>query len=270
MSKRITSVLSIAASVSHRLILIDSISIICFLKTGGNPLKTFHESIRRNTLLIFFLSLSLSLALNANDGLKDPNDYQKNSDLQYKWAMESLDAFPFEPSDKVLDLGCGTGEITVEVADRLPSGIVIGLDISKNILNYASEHFPSANIIVEALAKTDAWAHRLPNFQNKRVYYSADEYQALLENAGFFVEKISQDTTYTYFKDRAALTGFFRPLCTFLSSLSSEQQTQFVDEIVDEVLKTNPLQEDGSILLHDLKLEAIISKPSDRTLWTLS
>lgn len=63
----------------------------------------------------FFLSFSILLALNAEEGLEDPKDYHKNSDLQYKWAMESLATFPIEASDKVLDLGCGNGSITIEI-----------------------------------------------------------------------------------------------------------------------------------------------------------
>lgn len=277
----------------------------------------------KNILLQFFLAFSLVLTLNADEGLKNPNDYQKNSDLQYKWAMESLAVFPFESNDKILDLGCGTGSVTVEIAAKAPSGIIIGLDISKKALDFARENYFASNIIymegdgrnlpfkeqfdkvvallslnwiqeqdqvlnsiysalkphgkaiitrpgkqssnlgpiVEGLTKTDYWAPYFPNYQNKKIYYSSAEYQILLERAGFIVEKISQDSTQTYFKDKITLTNFFRPLCTFLDHLSPELQEQFVSEIVEEVLKTNPTLEDGSILLHDFKLEVIVSKP---------
>lgn len=277
-----------------------------------------------NKIFSFFLVFSIVLRLSAGEVLEDPKDYQKNSDLQYQWAIESLNTFPLEANDKVLDLGCGTGSITIEIAGRVHSGIVIGLDISKKALNFAIEHHRASNIIymegdarnlpfkeqfdkvtaflslnwiceqdqalssiysalklngkaiiirpgkqpsnlgpiAEALAKTDYWAPYLPNYENKKNYYSSEEYKFLLERAGFVVEKISEDSTYTYFKDRTALTGFFRPLCTFLTHLSPELQKQFVDEIIDEVLKTNPILKDGSILLHDFKLEVTVSKPS--------
>jgi len=272
--------------------------------------------------IVFALSIGTSYLL-AGEGLKDANDYQNNSSLQWKWAMESLEAFPFDEGDKVLDLGCGSGSITAEIAAKVPSGLVIGLDISAAMLAYAKDHYPASNVIymqgdarelpfveefdkivallslnwineqeqalnslytalkpsgkaiitrpgkqpsnlgpvAQALVKTDRWAPYFPNFEQKRQYYSAEEYIVLLENAGFVIEKISQDSTYTYFKDREALTGFFRPICNFIDHLSPTLQQQFVEEIVDVVLDANPQQTDGSILLHDFKLEAIVSRP---------
>jgi len=55
--------------------------------------------------------------------------------------------------------------------------------------------------------------------------------------------------------------GFFQPLCNFIEHLPLNLQLQFVEEIVDTLLDIDPPLSDGSIQLHDLKLEAIISKP---------
>ena len=100
------------------------------------------------SILQFIFTLSLGLScLSANEGLTDAHDYQKNSSLQWKWAMESLEVFPFEEGDIVLDLGCGSGAITAEIAAKVPSGIVIGLDISEAMLTYAREHDPASNVI---------------------------------------------------------------------------------------------------------------------------
>lgn len=260
----------------------------------------------------------------ASNTVTDPIDYQENSDLQYKWAMESLAVFPLEADDKVLDLGCGTGSMTVEIAAKVPRGFVIGLDISETMLNFAREHYQASNIIymegdarglpfaeqfdkiiaflslnwvseqekalhslhkalkthgkaiithpgeqpsnlgpvVSRLVKTDRWASYFPNYKHEKPYYTANEYKLLLEQAGLTVEKISEDSTYTYFKNRDALIGFFRPLCNFIYHLPPALQEQFVDDVVDEVLKTDQMLPDGSILLHDFKLEAIVSKPN--------
>src|SRR5579862_9138021 len=103
-------------------------------------------------MIKFLLQLILPLLiglnqLSASNALKDPNDYQKNSSLQWKWAMESLEVFPLEKEDKVLDLGCGIGSVTVEIAAKIPSGIVIGLDISEEMLLYARQHHQTSNVI---------------------------------------------------------------------------------------------------------------------------
>lgn len=270
------------------------------------------------------LLFSLLVVLNqvsAIGELKDAQDYHKNSDLQFKWAMECLREFPLAEDDKVLDLGCRTGSITPVIAAKVPNGIVIGLD-SEAMLSHAREYYPASNIIymesdlkslpfieqfdkacaflslnrvneqkqalnslykalkfkgkaiitrpgkqpsnlwpvVHELIKLEHWAPYFPDFSQNREYFTADEYRLLLEEAGFVIEKISQDSTYTHFNDREALEGFFRPLCSFIHHLSSELQHQFVKELVDIVLNYNQILTDGSILLHDFKLEAIVSK----------
>src|SRR3972149_8456353 len=40
---------------------------------------------------------------------------------------------------RVVDLGCGTGELTRELADRLPGSEVLGIDISPEMLARARE-----------------------------------------------------------------------------------------------------------------------------------
>ncbi len=278
----------------------------------------------RSFLLIFcILSLGLS-NLSVGEGIADPSNDPKKSGLQWKWAMESLDRFPFDEADKVLDLGCRSGSITAEISARVPSGIVIGVEIPE--MMHAKEHYSVSNVIyiradaknlpfveqfdkatallcfnwireqdlalkslyralkpggkalitrpgkqpsnlgpiAQSLIQTGRWAAYFPSYEQKRVYYDADEYRALLEEAGFVIEKMGEDSTYTYFKDREALIGFFRPLCAFADHLSEDLKMQFVENVVDKVLEFDLPSADGSIQLHDFKLEAIVSKPSTR------
>lgn len=265
-----------------------------------------------------------SNSLSASVGISNARHYQDNSSHQWKWALDSLELLSFEKNDKVLDLGCGTGSVTAEIAAKVPLGVVIGLDISEAMLTYARENYQSSNIIYmkgdarelpfveqfekatallslnwineqdqalkslymalkpggkaiitrpgkqpsnlgslsQTLIKTDRWAPHFLNFEQKKQYYTAEEYRILLENAGFLVEKISQDSSYTRFANREALVGFYLPLCNFIDHLSLDLQRQFVEEIVDKVLEMNQTLSDGSILLHDFKVETLVSKPS--------
>jgi trans-aconitate methyltransferase len=41
----------------------------------------------------------------------------------------------------VLDVGCGDGKITAEIADRLPRGAVLGVDASRDMIAFARSHF---------------------------------------------------------------------------------------------------------------------------------
>jgi ubiquinone/menaquinone biosynthesis C-methylase UbiE len=48
-----------------------------------------------------------------------------------------LRAFPIEPNDRVLDLGCGSGDFTRIVADLVPAGEVVGVDAQASMLDEA-------------------------------------------------------------------------------------------------------------------------------------
>jgi trans-aconitate methyltransferase len=48
-----------------------------------------------------------------------------------------LDGLPLAPTDRVLDLGCGSGDFTATIAARVPDGRVVGLDAAPSMLDEA-------------------------------------------------------------------------------------------------------------------------------------
>lgn len=60
--------------------------------------------------------------------------YHQLSSPQQAWGARVLERLPLTGSEHVLDLGCGTGRITGELADRLPRGGVVGFDRSEPML----------------------------------------------------------------------------------------------------------------------------------------
>jgi trans-aconitate 2-methyltransferase len=52
----------------------------------------------------------------------DAQTYARVSALQQAMAAEVLALLEFEGSERVLDVGCGDGRITAEVAARVPRG----------------------------------------------------------------------------------------------------------------------------------------------------
>src|SRR6516225_8176919 len=64
--------------------------------------------------------------------------YRERSNLQQTMAAEVLQALELTSSDRVLDVGCGDGRITSEIARRVPNGYVVGVDASSNIIELAS------------------------------------------------------------------------------------------------------------------------------------
>ena len=71
------------------------------------------------------------------------SEYVRQSGLQKAMADEVLGLLQLEGSERVLDVGCGDGRITAEVAARVPRGSVVGVDSSEHMIAFASSHFGS-------------------------------------------------------------------------------------------------------------------------------
>lgn len=68
-------------------------------------------------------------------------DYHKNSSEQQKWGLELLDKVALSGNERVLDVGCGDGKITAEIARRVPHGSVLGIDKSEDMIRFALERY---------------------------------------------------------------------------------------------------------------------------------
>lgn len=68
--------------------------------------------------------------------------YRQNSELQYSIAQDPLQAHAFIGNESILDIGCGDGKITAELARKVPHGSVIGVDKSPSMIHLARESFP--------------------------------------------------------------------------------------------------------------------------------
>src|ERR1043166_5653513 len=64
----------------------------------------------------------------------DPEDYAKHSSAQLAWARELIARLKLRGDESVLDIGCGDGKVTAELAAALPRGHVAGLDGSQEMI----------------------------------------------------------------------------------------------------------------------------------------
>jgi SAM-dependent methyltransferase len=74
-----------------------------------------------------------------------------------------IDRLAVAPGERVLDVGCGCGDSTLEVARRVgPSGEVLGVDLSAVMLERARERAAAAGLAQVRFEPADVESHRFP------------------------------------------------------------------------------------------------------------
>lgn len=72
----------------------------------------------------------------------DPKLYSSNSSAQKNWGFELLAKLNFKGNERFLDVGCGDGKLSAEVARSLPEGSVLGIDLSEEMISFAKSRYP--------------------------------------------------------------------------------------------------------------------------------
>lgn len=68
-------------------------------------------------------------------------DYSRHSSLQEAMAQEVFALLDLKAAQRILDVGCGDGKITAEIAARASRGSVVGVDLSRDMIAFAQSHF---------------------------------------------------------------------------------------------------------------------------------
>jgi trans-aconitate methyltransferase len=68
-------------------------------------------------------------------------DYARESGLQKAMADKQLRSLVLRGDERILDVGCGDGKITAEIAARVPRGSVLGVDPSREMIAFAQKKF---------------------------------------------------------------------------------------------------------------------------------
>lgn len=69
-------------------------------------------------------------------------EYAANSAVQQTWARELIVRLQLRGDEHILDVGCGDGKVTAELAHAVPRGAVTGLDASAEMIAFARKTFP--------------------------------------------------------------------------------------------------------------------------------
>jgi trans-aconitate 2-methyltransferase len=73
------------------------------------------------------------------------SEYDRLSALHAAMAEEVLSLLKLEGSERILDIGCGNGKTTAEIAAQVPQGSVTGVDASAEMIAFAKDHWIPAH-----------------------------------------------------------------------------------------------------------------------------
>jgi trans-aconitate methyltransferase len=69
----------------------------------------------------------------------DGEKYEKASAHQKQWGTKLIAELGLRGNERVLDLGCGDGALTAQIAALLPHGQAVGIDASKGMIDVAQQ-----------------------------------------------------------------------------------------------------------------------------------
>ncbi len=93
----------------------------------------------------------------------DAASYHRLSDPQYGWGRRVLERIAPRGDETVIDAGCGTARLTVELAALIPRGRVLAVDLSENMLRQARKSLSEANNKSVGPGAVDESAKSLPS-----------------------------------------------------------------------------------------------------------
>ncbi|MBM3163313.1 MAG: class I SAM-dependent methyltransferase [Chlorobi bacterium] len=67
----------------------------------------------------------------------DGKKYEKASAHQKEWGERLIAEVSLRGTESVLDLGCGDGILTAQIADLVQQGVVLGIDASQGMIDAA-------------------------------------------------------------------------------------------------------------------------------------
>ena len=114
-------------------------------------------------------------------------DYAANSVVQQTWARELIAKLNLRGDENILDVGCGDGKVTAEIARALSNGFVVGTDASKQMIAFAKKTFPAKefpNLKFQVMdARKIKFAQRFDCVFSNAALHWVDDHEKILRGA---------------------------------------------------------------------------------------
>jgi ubiquinone/menaquinone biosynthesis C-methylase UbiE len=79
----------------------------------------------------------------------DGEKYKDASTHQKTWGQKLISELGLRGNERILDLGCGDGTLTAQLAEYVPDGFVLGIDASESMIETAQKDHAGANLRFE-------------------------------------------------------------------------------------------------------------------------
>jgi len=156
----------------------------------------------------------------------NPTDYRRFASERSAPFEDLIGLVRVRPNARVIDLGCGTGELTARLRDAVPGADILGIDSSQQMLERAAEHVRPGVRFAQATVEETVGRFDLI-FSNAALHWVADHSAlfarlfAMLEPGGQLVVQMParrRPAAYSSILDvarsephRTALGGFEAP-----------------------------------------------------------
>ncbi|HMD70469.1 MAG TPA: methyltransferase domain-containing protein [Bryobacteraceae bacterium] len=114
----------------------------------------------------------------------DGKKYEKASAHQKEWGRKLIAELDLRGSERILDLGCGDGALSAQLADLVPRGEVVGIDASRGMIEAAqSKGRKNLRFLLMDIDDLNFVDEFDVVFSNATLHWIKD-HQRLLRNAG--------------------------------------------------------------------------------------
>ena len=108
--------------------------------------------------------------------------------MQQTWARELIARLNLRGDEHILDVGCGDGKVTAELARAVPRGSVTGVDASAEMIAFAHKTFPATKISKSEISNRRRAENPFPETKFDLVFSNAalhwvDDHEAILRGA---------------------------------------------------------------------------------------
>jgi trans-aconitate methyltransferase len=140
----------------------------------------------------FKTEMSLVASAAANSMKWNAANYAANSVVQQTWARELIARLALRGDEHVLDVGCGDGKVTAEIARAVPRGAVVGIDASKEMVAFARKTFPASkhsNLNFKICdARKMLFKNKFDVFFSNAALHWVDDHEAILRGAAWVLK----------------------------------------------------------------------------------